>query len=279
VLRPGFPATSKRRPGPGIATQRVTLTAEDGNQLLAYVSSPSHPNGAGVVVLPDVRGVYPFYESVAVDLANHGYHAVVIDYYGRTAGTGPRGEDFDPTAHDMRTTTDGVQTDIRAAAAHLRGHNAHRIATLGFCFGGRHAFLTSAPAFGFAGTIGVYGVPGTGGPLGPGPTQQADQLGAPILGVFGGADEYLPVAEGNAFGAALTEHGIDHELLYPGAPHSFFDIKHADHRQASMEAWEGHSCFPAPSDRRAISGRMMHLWWMHQGKPWVGPLARVPLPL
>jgi carboxymethylenebutenolidase len=225
-------------PNPGIVTGRPVLTSADGIDFQTFSASPAARPRGGVIVLPDVRGIYPFYEAVAVDLANHGYHAVVIDYYGRTAGTGQRGEDFDATAHVMQTTTDGVQADVRAAACHLRSAGADRIATLGFCFGGRHAFLTSAPKFGFAGVIGFYGVPGVGGPLGPGPTQKADELGAPLLGIFGGIDEYIPLSEVKAFEVALTEHRIDHEvLIYPGAPHSFFDIKHSEHHQASTEAW------------------------------------------
>ncbi|HET7328203.1 MAG TPA: dienelactone hydrolase family protein [Nocardioidaceae bacterium] len=238
-------------PGDGVTTARVALTSSDGTRFSGFYVAPaaddpgtngsvdeSGDGATGVVVLPDVRGIYPFYEGVAVDLANHGYHAVVIDYYGRTAGDGPRGDDFDPATHVMQTTTAGVQADIRAAAAHLRDAGAERIACIGFCFGGRHAFWAAAPEFGFAGVVGFYGVPGTGGPLGPGPTQHAARLEAPILGIFGGADDYIPRSEVDAFDAALAEHGVDHETrIYPGAPHSFFDIKHAEHASASLDAW------------------------------------------
>jgi carboxymethylenebutenolidase len=233
-------------PAPGVTTSRTTLTAGDGNRFSAFstfcdrstAESGAAPT-AGVVVLPDVRGIYPFYEAVAVDLANHGYQAVVIDYYGRTAGTDPRGDDFDPNPHVMQTTTAGAQADIRAAADHLRDAGADAVACIGFCFGGRHAFWTSAPEFGFVGVVGFYGVPGTGGPLGPGPTQHADRLRAPILGIFGGADDYIPRSEVDAFEVALTHHEVEHDIrIYPGAPHSFFDIKHAEHAAASVDAWQ-----------------------------------------
>jgi carboxymethylenebutenolidase len=94
------------------------------------------------------------------------------------------------------------------------------------------------PEFGFDGVVGFYGMPGTGGPLGPGPTQVAGQLRAPILGVFGGADEHIPQDQVQAFVAALTSNGVEHELLvYPNAPHSFFDVKHSEHTEASIQAW------------------------------------------
>lgn len=235
-------------PLPGVTTSRTTLTAADGNRFLAFSATaaphgsgaPTQPtSGTGVVVLPDVRGIYPFYEAVAVDLANHGHDAVVIDYYGRTAGTGPRTGAFDPVQHVVRTTVAGVQADIRAATTHLRDAGAHALACVGFCFGGRHAFWAAAPEFGFAGVIGFYGVPGAGGPLGPGPTQHADRLRAPILGIFGGADDHIPRAEVDAFEAALLQHRVEHDIrIYPGAPHSFFDVKHVEHEAASRDAWQ-----------------------------------------
>lgn len=227
-------------PAAGVTTSRDVLTAADDNRFRIFSTAPtdSSVRRAGVVVLPDVRGIYPFYEAIAVDLANHGYLAVVIDYYGRTAGTADRAADFDPIAHVMRTTRDGVAADIHAAAAALRADGAASVAAIGFCFGGRHAFWASAREFGFTGVVGFYGVPGTGGPLGPGPTQHADHLAAPILGIFGGADDHIPVSEVDAFDRALTAAGVDHQMeVYPGAPHSFFDIKHHEHADASADAW------------------------------------------
>jgi len=231
-------------PDPGVAGTHEVVSGEDGNLFRTYGATPARtPDGeigrrAGVVVLPDVRGIYPFYEGIAIDLANHGYHAIVVDYYGRTAGAGERPDDFDAGSHVMRTTRDGVAADVRAAAEVLRTNGAASVAAVGFCFGARHAFWASAPEFGFSGVVGFYGFPGVGGPLGPGPTQHADRLAAPILGIFGGADDHIPASEVEAFGRALTVAGVDHEIeVYPGAPHSFFDIKHDEHAEASVDAW------------------------------------------
>jgi carboxymethylenebutenolidase len=73
----------------------LVLTASDGNRLLAYGARAALPSGNGVVVLPDVRGIHNFYRSMACRLAEAGVDAVAIDYYGRTAGSGERGDDFD----------------------------------------------------------------------------------------------------------------------------------------------------------------------------------------
>ncbi|MGP3912294.1 dienelactone hydrolase family protein [Nonomuraea sp. 10N515B] len=71
--------------------------------------------------------------------------------------------------HIVKLTRDGIQADLRAAAAHL---GDGPVVALGFCMGGRNAFFASDPRFGFAGVIGFYGAPGIAGPYGPGPTQR-----------------------------------------------------------------------------------------------------------
>ena len=76
-----------------------------------------HP---GVVILPDVRGLYRFYEELALRFAERGYAAVAFDFYGRTAGAEKRGEDFDYSQHREQTTPEGVQADVGACAAYLR---------------------------------------------------------------------------------------------------------------------------------------------------------------
>ncbi|WP_372453583.1 dienelactone hydrolase family protein [Acrocarpospora catenulata] len=69
--------------------------------------------------------------------------------------------------------------------------------------------------------------------------RHAAELAAPILGLFGGADEGVPASEVALFDAALTEAGVPHELVtYPGAPHGFFDEAHEGNDTAIRDAWE-----------------------------------------
>src|SRR5258706_2585314 len=77
----------------------ITLTAEDGTPFRAFAALPASATGAGILVLPDVRGLHPFYEELALRFAEHGVAAVAIDYFGRTAGVGPRGADFEHMPH------------------------------------------------------------------------------------------------------------------------------------------------------------------------------------
>src|SRR5688500_5091583 len=86
----------------------LTLTAADGTDLSAAYAAPSGTALVGVVILPDVRGLHPYYVALAERFAEAGMPAVAIDYFGRTAGvcdgTGTRPEGFDWQTHIPRTT-------------------------------------------------------------------------------------------------------------------------------------------------------------------------------
>src|SRR6266545_4046983 len=80
--------------GAAVSHEDLVLEAADGNRLAAFAALPDEPSGAGVVVLPDVRGLYRFYEELALRFAERGITAIAIDYFGRTAGTEKRGDEF-----------------------------------------------------------------------------------------------------------------------------------------------------------------------------------------
>lgn len=220
--------------------ESLTLTAADGAIFQAFTARPQTATGIGVVVMPDVRGLYRFYRELAVCIAEVGHTAVAIDYFGRTAGIGERDEDFPYMEHVAQTTRAGVQADVDAAAAYLRspeGGSCQTVFTVGFCFGGRRSFVAAALARDLTGVIGFYGRPGPG-PDGPGPSAAAESISVPVLAVFGGADDGIPPEDVSDFERALTAARVDHEVItYPGAPHSFFDRRYEDHADASADAW------------------------------------------
>jgi carboxymethylenebutenolidase len=227
--------------GAAVSHEDLVLEAADGTRFAAFQALPDEPAGTGVVVLPDVRGLYRFYEELALRLAERGFVAVAIDYFGRTAGVGKRGDEFPFRDHVAQTTPEGVQADVAAGVEHLRspeGGACSAVFTLGFCFGGRHSWLASAAGHGLAGAIGFYGRPGVGGDGSPGPIQRAAEMEAPILGLMGGADQGIPPADVAAFDDALELAGVEHELVtYEGAPHSFFDRKQEEFADTSDDAW------------------------------------------
>ena len=223
--------------GAAVSHREVELEAADGNRFAAFAAEPDEPTGGAVVVLPDVRGLYRFYEELALRFAERGIAAVAIDYFGRTAGAAKRGEEFEYMPHVQATTREGIDADVRAATEYLREHGAASVFTVGFCFGGRQSWL-AALGGGLAGAVGFYGRPGPGQDGSPGPAQRAAEIEAPILGLFGGADAAISAEDVSAFDAALTEAGVEHELVtYPGAPHSFFDRRYEDFADASEDAW------------------------------------------
>ena len=231
---PPIPAIS----GAAVSHDDLVLTAADGNELAAFAATPEEPSGAGIVILPDIRGLHRFYEELALRFAERGHTAVAIDYFGRTAGAEKRGDDFEYRPHVEQTTPEGVQADVGAGVAWLREQDVELVFTVGFCFGGRHSWLAAAGGHGLAGAIGFYGRPGEGSDGSPGPTQRAADLDAPILALMGGADEGIPVETVREFEAALAEAGVEHEVvIYEGAPHSFFDRKHEEFADDSAHAW------------------------------------------
>ncbi len=220
--------------------ERTSLLAADGARFAAVAARPQRGSGAGVVILPDNRGLRPFYGALAERQAERGHAALAIDYYGRTAGLEERGADFPVMEHLTRLTRPGLEADVAAAVGYLRseaGGSCRSVFALGFCFGGRQAFLAATLGHGLAGVVGFYGFPGVifGS---PGPTQRAADIASPVLAIWGGGDEGMPAAEVLAFTEALSAAGVEHEsVTYPGAPHSFFDVQQPEFAEASADAW------------------------------------------
>jgi carboxymethylenebutenolidase len=241
--------TSTSRPpiapiaGGAIDSTSLTLDTDHGNRLDVFAARAAEPTGAGIVILPDVRGLHHFFEELTLRFAESGIDAVALDYFGRTAAGESRGDDFEYMPHVMQTTYAGLSADVRAATRHLRsaeGGAPRSVFTVGFCFGGRFAFDTATLGLGLAGVIGFYGNPvGTGRAGVPAPMDLVDRMECPVLGLFGGADQGIPPDVLESFDTALGRAGVDHRIVsYPDAPHSFFDRTYEQHAAASADAWQ-----------------------------------------
>jgi carboxymethylenebutenolidase len=230
---PPIPAIS----GAAVSHDDLVLEARDGNRFATFLATPNEPSRIGVVILPDVRGLYRFYEELALRFAERGFTAIAVDYFGRTAGVEKRGDDFDYSPHVEATSPEGIQADVRAAVDHLRSLGVRSVFTVGFCMGGRQSWLAAAGGHGLAGAIGFYGRPGERDGA-PGPEQLASQIDAPVLALQAGADANITAEDNEAFERALADAGVEHELVvYDGAPHSFFDRRHEEFADASEDAW------------------------------------------
>jgi carboxymethylenebutenolidase len=224
----------------GAAAELLDLTSADGTRFTAALAEAPEASGPGVVVLPDVRGLYRFYVELTERFVQAGHHAIAIDYFGRTVGTGERGEDFEYMPHVMQTRVEQVQADIAAAIATLRERtNATSIVTVGFCFGGSQSLMAAtSPELALDGAVGFYAalVPRREGA--PNLIEHAPETRCPILGLFGGADENITPNHIEAYERGLNDAGVMHEIItYTDAPHSFFDRSYSEHAEACEDAW------------------------------------------
>jgi carboxymethylenebutenolidase len=220
-------------------SERTTLTADDGNRLAATIARTREPASAGIAILPDVRGLHRYYERLAEHLADAGVHAVAIDPYGRTAGAEHREDGFDYEPHRTAAHHEGLRADVRAAAHALRGLGATAVVSMGFCFGGR-ASLLQASQESVDGVIAFYGSPTDRVGDQPSAIDEVREglVRVPVLGLYGGADRGIPQADVDAYDGALEAAGIEHRIVvYPGAPHSFFDRTMTEHADACRDAW------------------------------------------
>jgi carboxymethylenebutenolidase len=228
------------RLGGGAAAEQLELTSADGTAFSVALAPSGEPHGPAVVILPDVRGLYRFYVQLAERFAEAGHHAVAIDYFGRTAGTGERENDWDYFPHVQATTAEQIQADIVAAIALLRERTGvEQVVTVGFCFGGTQSFLAATNAdLDLDGVVGFYGgLDGSRFGI-PSPRDEAAGAVRPVLALFGGADDHIPESDRDIFAASLERSGVKHEVVvYPGAPHSFFDRKQDEFADASQDAW------------------------------------------
>ncbi len=219
----------------------LVLIAEDGNRFYAYLAFPEHPSNAQILIYPDARGLHKFYKELALRFAEVGITALAIDYFGRTAGLSARDESFEFMPHIQEMTTAGFFADVKAALAYLRtGEGAQRATFVtGFCMGGSLTFVSGTQDFGFAGVIGFYaGLSRKFGPIERPVLEIGVEERYPLLGLFGGADQGIPVEQVHQFEEEVKRSGVEYKIIiYPGATHSFFDRRYEEFADASADAW------------------------------------------
>lgn len=207
--------------------------ATGGPDVRAYVA---RPEGDGpfptVIMIHEFYGLNQAITGKADLLAEEGYLVVAPDTFrGSTTSWIPRA-----IYQVISTKAEDVNVDLDSVYAWLETQSdvdSDRIATAGFCYGGRASLAYSLHNPQLAATVIFYGSPETDPEI-------LMTLPGPVLGIFGGADQSIPVEAVNAFDAALDEAGVPHEItIYEGQPHAF--VKDAQGIQAGGaqgEAWE-----------------------------------------
>ena len=201
---------------------------------MAYFARASKPTGAGMVVMPDVRGLHQFYKELAQRFAEAGIDAVAIDYFGRTAGIGDRSDAFEYQPHLEKSTQEDIAKDVAAGIAYLQskdGGAVKSVFTVGFCFGGSSSWNQSALNPDLNGCIGFYGRPPRSEPY-------IAKMKAPLLLLVAGADAATSLEASRDFEGQLKAAKVPNEMhIYEGAPHSFFDRTFEQWKDACDDAW------------------------------------------
>ncbi|MDX6744953.1 dienelactone hydrolase family protein [Actinocorallia sp. A-T 12471] len=225
----------------------VPIPGQGGDEIAAYLARPlaAEPRG-GVVVLHHMPGYDEAHKEITRKFAAHGYLAIMPNLHFRDAP----GADPDDAAAANRANG-GVPDarlvgDVEAAAAYLRGmpNSNGKVGVIGYCSGGRQAFL-AACTVDLDAAVDCYGAFVTahspdGFPIAVPPiVGLAPELRCPLLGLFGADDKFPAPGETAELSAVLTELGKEFEFhTYEGAGHAFFSTNRPAYRpEAAVSGW------------------------------------------
>ena len=204
----------------------------------AVVARSSGAPGPGLLVLQEAFGVNHHIRGVAQRYAEAGFTAIAPELFHRTAPPGFEGSYGDVDAirpHMAALTPQNLIADMRAAYAWLRDDAKiapERIAAVGYCMGGRCAYLANSE-LPLAAAISYYG-----GGIAPDMLDRASKQHGPLLMFWGGLDAHIVPEQYRAVADALTAAGADHvQVVFAKADHGFnCDERPSYNESASREA-------------------------------------------
>jgi carboxymethylenebutenolidase len=220
-----------------IRTERIALETADG-PMHAYVARPRGDQPCpGIVVFQEAYGVNAHIREVTERLARLGFVAIAPELFHRTAGgfESAYGDFAAVRPHYEAVSPAGIADDARAAHRWLEEHaDPLRTAIIGFCMGGRAAYVANAH-LPFKAAIAFYG-----GGIAPDLLDLAAEQHAPILMFWGGKDTNIPPEKYRGIADALTAASIPHEqVVFSQAGHGFFcDARESYDAGAAAQAWE-----------------------------------------
>jgi carboxymethylenebutenolidase len=194
-----------------------------------YFARPEAPgNYPGVVMIHENRGLRPETRQAAEELAKEGYMVLAVDLFG---GTGENQDDAKKLTANFKQETGTA--NMRAAVQYLRDKGAAKVASLGWCFGGRQSVNLAISGEQLDATVVYYG----GGMATT--TAQLAPIKWPVLGIFGDQDRAIPVEMVRAFENSLNSLGVENDIhIYPGVGHAFANPSGDNYApEATMDAW------------------------------------------
>jgi carboxymethylenebutenolidase len=222
-----------------ITTDKISLKVSDGTNMSAFVAKPAGTPTKAILVIQEAFGVNDYIQRVAKRFAQLGFLAVAPELYHRTAPPGFEApyNDFEKLKEHFGAVTETtLVADMEAALAWLHAQNVpeNKTAVIGFCLGGRAAFLANA-SFPLAASVSFYG-----GGIAQTLLPRAKDLHAPQLLMWGGQDTHILAEHRDAVSKALTEAGKPfEEHTFPEAGHGFAcDVRDSYHEPSATEAWK-----------------------------------------
>lgn len=204
-----------------VMASEAQLPVEDGSYAVSseevdygpasgYLASPNRSQAPGVVLIHEWWGLNDNMRSTADKLASHGYRVLAVDLYGGSVAQNSS------QARELVGMVDQEESlaNLQAASEYLRSSGSQVVSSFGFCFGGAQSMNLAVSEFAPDASIIFYGSPVTN-------VSQLRGVSQPVLGVFGGADQSIPLSSVQALDEGL-DGVVDHEVIvYEGANHAF----------------------------------------------------------
>ena len=231
-------ASAIATPADGLDIAEVQVPVADG-AIPAYRARPAGRTAEAVVIVTqEIFGVHEHIKDLCRRLAKIGYYAIAPELYARQ-GNPAAYTDIDKLVEDIVSKVPDAQVmaDLDATASFAASERADsaKLAITGFCWGGRIVWLYAAHNPSLKAGAAWYGrLVGESNALRPKhPIDVAADLKAPVLGLYGGKDQGIPLDTVERMNAALTAAGSPSRIVvYPEAPHGF----NADYRPSYVEA-------------------------------------------
>jgi carboxymethylenebutenolidase len=231
----------------GLKAGDATVKVNGGDMPVYYARPEKAKNPPVVLVAMEIFGLHEYIKDVVRRLAKAGAFAIAPNYYFRSGEDLTKITEMPKLMPIVNAKPDAelmADLDATAAWAKSQGGNTGKLAILGFCRGGRTVWEYSAHNKNLKAGVAFYGTvvdPPAQKAIWPkSPTELASEMKAPVLGLYGEADQGIPVDQVNAMKDALAKANKKAEFkFYPGAPHGF----HADYRpsyrkEAAEDAWK-----------------------------------------
>jgi carboxymethylenebutenolidase len=245
AVRPAAGDTRITTGSDGLVAGEVKIPVP-GGELPAYRAMPAAGSGFPVVlVVQEIFGVHEHIRDVCRRLAEHGYLAVAPELFAREGNVADMADVQEILTKVVSRVPDAqVMSDLDATVAWAKATGRGDVAKLGitgFCWGGRMVWLYAAHAPALKAGVAWYGrLVGPATDLQPKrPIDVVRDLRAPVLGLYGGADQGIPIETIERMRTALKAAGKPSEIVvYPDAPHGFFaDYRPTYRAAAAKDGW------------------------------------------